>query len=80
MHAQCIPTPPLERWWRNIFGRDLMESAQIHNLSTQHLKPLRRQRFSEEVSIVVICAHERHHDLLSFYHIANEEMSSRDVF
>ena len=61
-------------------SRDLINLAQIHDFSTQHLKPLRRKRLSEEVSIVIIFAYKGHHNFLSFDHIANEEMSSRDVF
>ena len=54
--------------------------VQIHDFAAQHLEPLRRKRFGKEVCVVVYCAYERHNKFLGLDHIANEEMSSRDVF
>ena len=76
MRPPRISAPPRERRLRYSLSR----LAQIHYLSTQHLKPLRRKRFSEEVRIVVLCTNPWNHDLLSLNHIADEEMSPRDVF
>ena len=61
------------------FSRDQKSSAQIHDFSSQHLKPLGWKRLGEEVSVVVLCANERHHDFLRLDHIAYEEVSPRDM-
>ena len=61
------------------FSRDQKSSAQIHDFSSQHLKPLGWKRLGEEVCVVVLCANERHHDLLRLDHIAYEEVSPCDM-
>ena len=54
--------------------------AQVHDFSAQHFIPLGWKRLGEEIRVVVLCADEWHHDLLSFDHITYEEVSSGDVF
>ena len=61
------------------FSRGQNSSAQIHDFSSQHLKPLGWKRLGKEVSVVVLRANERHHDFLRLDHIAYEEVSPCDM-